>query len=173
MPLQRVHSQHQEAGRTEAALQSVMRDEGALQRMQVVGRAEPLNGPDFPPLRLHGKHQAGARRLIVEDHRAGAADPMLAADMRAGLPAIVTDRIDQGLARLDPDGVVATIDGQRDVDLVTHTGQGPRGSTSLNFLMMRSSSSLLLRTTIGNVSRRPNGRQASITTRALRGSLGP
>ena len=35
--------------------------------------------------RLHRKHQAGAHRLAVDDHRAGAADAVLAADMGAGL----------------------------------------------------------------------------------------
>src|SRR5215470_7389261 len=166
--LQRIGGQHQEARRAEAALQRMMRDEGALQRMQVVGRAEPFDGADVLALRLYCEHQAGAHRLAINDHRAGAADAMLAADMRAGLPAIVADGIDQRLAWLDPDRVLAAVDGQRDVGLVGH--RKLRGSTSLNFLMMRSSSASLLRTTIGNVSRRLNGLQASMTTRALRGS---
>src|SRR5579862_6158359 len=44
------------------------------------------------------------------------------------------------------------------------------GNTSENFPRTKSSTSWLARTTIGNVSRRLNGLQASITTRALRGS---
>src|SRR5262249_33660667 len=120
-------------------------------------------------LRLHREHQAGAHRFAINDHRAGTADAVLATDMGAGLPAVVADGIDQRLAWLDPDGVAAAVDGERDVDLLAHR----RGSTSLNFAMMRSSSAALLRTTSGKVSRRPNGLQASITTRALRGSSGP
>src|SRR6266700_743856 len=123
--LQRIGGQHQEAGRAEAALQPVMRDEGALQRMQRVAGGETLHGANLAALRLHREHQAGAHRVIVEDHRAGSADAVLAADMGAGLPAILADRIDQRLARLHPDGVIAPIDGERDIDLFTHFMNGP------------------------------------------------
>jgi hypothetical protein len=40
--------------------------------------------------------------------------------MRAGLPAVVTDCIDQGFARLDPDGIIATVDIERDVEFFVH-----------------------------------------------------
>ena len=172
MLFQRVGGEHQEARRAVAALQPVMRDERLLQRMQLAAVRQPLHGAYLLALRLHREHQARAHRLAVDDHRAGAADAVLAADMRAGLPAIVADGVDQRLARLDADGVVAAVDGQRDVEFFDYVGH-QRGNTSLNFWTMRWSSSLLLRTTTGNVSRRLNGRQASITTRALRGSLGP
>ena len=66
-------------------------------------------------VRLHREHQARAHRRAVDDHRAGAADAMLAADMRAGLAAILADRVGQRLARLDADGVVAAIDGEGNV----------------------------------------------------------
>src|SRR5262249_56177843 len=52
--------------------------------------------------------------------RAGAANAVLAADMGAGLPAIVADGVDQRLARLDPDRVIAPVNGKRDVDLLSH-----------------------------------------------------
>src|SRR2546430_2464522 len=48
--LQRVHRQHQETGRAEAALQAMMRDEGLLQRMQRIAVRQPLDGADFLPL---------------------------------------------------------------------------------------------------------------------------
>jgi hypothetical protein len=41
---------------------------------------------------------------------------MLAADMRTGLPALVADGVDQRLARLDADRIVAAVDIERDVD---------------------------------------------------------
>src|SRR6266700_1290304 len=84
---------------------------------QEAGRAEAALQPVM--------REAGAHRLIVEDHRAGSADAVLAADMGAGLPAILADRIDQRLARLHPDGVIAPIDGERDIDLFTHFMNGP------------------------------------------------
>ena len=49
----------------------------------------------------------------------------------------------------------------------------PFGSTSENFPRTWSSTFRLARTTIGKVSRRLNGLQASMTTRALRGSSVP
>ena len=87
-----------------------MRDEGALQRMQRRAVRQPFDGADRLALRLHREHQAGAHRLAADDHRAGAADAVLAADVRAGQPAVLADRVDQRLARLDADGVVAAVD---------------------------------------------------------------
>src|SRR5262249_37483079 len=49
----------------------------------------------------------------------------------------------------------------------------PRGSTCAHLLRMRASSSRLARATGGKLSRRDQGLQASITTRALRGSSPP
>src|SRR5712671_623385 len=139
--------------------------------MKVVGCAQPLNCPDVLALRLHGKHQAGAHGVIVEDDRAGATDAMLAAHMRAGLAAVFADRIGKCLARLDPNAMVAPVDVERDGKFIGSFVIHRRGRMSLNFSMIRASSSLLLRTTSGNVSRRLKGLQASITTRALRGSV--
>ena len=45
--------------------------------------------------RLDGKHQAGAHRAAVNNHRAGAADAMLAADMRAGEQEVVPQKVAQ------------------------------------------------------------------------------
>ena len=129
--------------------------------------ASPSTVRMFSAVGLDREHQAGADRLAVEDDGAGAADAVLAADMGAGLAAVVADRVDQGLARLDADRVRRAVDGQRDVDFLTHQ----RGRMSLNRATMCWSSSVELRATRGKVSRRLNGLQASITTRALRGSV--
>src|SRR5712671_5192454 len=88
--------------------------------MQLVAVGQPLDRADALALRLHREHQAGAHRHVVEDHRAGPAHAVLAADMGAGLPAIVADRVDQRLAWLHPDRVVAPIDGEGDVTLFGH-----------------------------------------------------
>ena len=63
--------------------------------------ARPSTVRIFLPSRLHRKHQAGAHRLAVDDDGAGAADAVLAADMGAGLPAILADGVDQRAPRLD------------------------------------------------------------------------
>ena len=120
LALEHVDREHQEARRAEAALQAVMIDEGLLQRMQRVAVGEPLDGADLPALRLHREHQAGAHGDVVEDDGAGAADAVLAADMGAGLPAVVADGVDQRAPRLDPDRIVAAVDGERDVDFLGH-----------------------------------------------------
>src|SRR5450432_2635501 len=78
--LQRVGGQHQEAGSAEAALQSVMGNECALQRMQRVAYGQPLDGADLFALRLHREHQAGAQDRVVEDDGASPANAVLAAD---------------------------------------------------------------------------------------------
>ena len=139
-----------------------------------VAIGEAFDGADCLASRLDREHQAGAHRLAVDDHGASAADAVLAADMGAGLAAIVADGVDQRLARLDADGIIAAVDGKRDVELFGHAlNTQLRGSTSENLPRTSASTSSLDRTTIGNVSRRLNGLQASITTRALRGSSVP
>ena len=97
--------QHQETGRAEPALQGVMFDEGALQRVQDTALRQPLDGADRAALGLHREDQAGAHRIAVEQYRARAADAVLATHMRAGQPAIVADRIEQGAARLHAQSV--------------------------------------------------------------------
>src|SRR5256885_16503484 len=81
----------------------MMLDEGTLHRMQRVAVREPFDGTDLTSGGLHGKHQAGAHWLAVDKNGAGAADAVLAANMRAGLPAIIADRVGQRAARLDAD----------------------------------------------------------------------
>jgi hypothetical protein len=54
-------------------------------------------------LRLHGEHQARAHRLALKEHRAGATDAVLAADMRA-------QHIRERVARLGVDDALAAVD---------------------------------------------------------------
>ena len=110
LALEHADRQHQEARRAEAALQAVVIHEGLLHRMQFVAVGQTLDGANFLAVGLHREHQAGAHRLAVDDHRAGAANAVLAADMGAGLPAILADGVDQRAPRLDRDGVVAAVD---------------------------------------------------------------
>ena len=59
---------------------------------------------------LHREHQAGAHRLAVDQHGAGAADAVLAADMGAGEPQLVAQAIGQRQARLDVDADLLAVD---------------------------------------------------------------
>jgi hypothetical protein len=83
--------------------------------MQGLTVREPLDGANGTALRLDGKHQAGADRLAVEQHGAGAARAVLAARMRAGQAAFFPDRIEQGAARLQLQSVGPTIDAQGEI----------------------------------------------------------
>ena len=107
LALQHADRQHQEARRAEAALQRVMVDECLLHRVQLVRPcASPSTVRMCAALGLHGEHQAGAHRLAVDQHRAGAAHAVLAADMRAGEAAIVADGVGQRAPRLHGDGIL-------------------------------------------------------------------
>src|SRR6185437_5094375 len=120
--------EHQEAGRAEAALQAVMVHERLLHRMQVIALRQPLDGADLFAVSLHGEHQARAHRRAVDDDGAGAADAVLAADMRAGLAAVLADRVDERAPRLDGDFVRAAVDGQGDGGFVGHSEPLDRSS---------------------------------------------
>ena len=91
------------AGRAEAALQRVMLAEGFLQRREVGIVGQPFDGHDLGALGLHREHQAGAHRGAVDDDGAGAAHPVLAADMGPGQPQMVTQAVRQRQPRLDLD----------------------------------------------------------------------
>ena len=62
--------------------------------MQLVraGR-DALDGGDLMAVGLHREHQAGARRASVEEDRAGAADAVFAAEMRAGEAELMAEEI--------------------------------------------------------------------------------
>src|SRR5262249_60473627 len=96
--------------------------EGALQGMEPVALGEPFHSTDRTSGRLNGKHQAGADRLAINDDRAGAAHAVLAADVRAGLTAILADGVRERAPRLDTDRIVACIDGERESDAVRSGG---------------------------------------------------
>ena len=50
---------------------------------RAVGPRQPLDGPDIRAVRLDGQHQAGPHQDTVDDHGAGTADAMFAAEMGA------------------------------------------------------------------------------------------
>ena len=120
LALEHAGRQHQKARRAEAALQSVVLDERLLQRVQLVAVRQALDGADLASLGLHREHQARAHRFAVDQHRAGAADAVLAADMGPGLAAIVADGIDQGAPRIDAHAVTASVDGEGDLAFLDH-----------------------------------------------------
>ena len=93
---------HQDAGRAIAALEAVTVAHRFLQRMQAVAlRREPLDRRDRVTIGLRREHQAGTHRGAVEDHRAGSAYAVLAADVSAREQQVMAQEIAQQRARLD------------------------------------------------------------------------
>ena len=86
-----------------------MLHEGALQRVQLVAVRQALDGPNLFTLRPARRTSGRSAPAAVDQDRAGAAYAVLAADVRAGLPAILANGVDQGAARLDADGVDAPL----------------------------------------------------------------
>src|SRR5262249_46873007 len=62
------------------------------------------------------QHEAGARRLPVHRHRAGAARAMLAAEVRRREPTALAQEIGERLARLDRVGDLGAVEPQRNGD---------------------------------------------------------
>jgi hypothetical protein len=98
----------------------MMAHERLLHRMQLFAVGEPLDGPDRTAVGLDGKHETGPDGLAIDEDGAGPAHPMLAADMRPGLPAIVADDVTECASRFDRNRMIHAVDSQGDVDLVGH-----------------------------------------------------
>ncbi len=75
---------------------------------------EALDGADLAPLGLDREHQAGAHRVAVDQHGAGAADAVLAAEMGAGEAAVLAERVGERAPRLDRDRVRRAVHRERD-----------------------------------------------------------
>src|SRR5215831_5523327 len=120
--LQVIERGDQHSRRAEAALQCVVLMKSLLHRVELVAIGEALNRPQLRAIGLHREHQARPHRLAVEKDRAGAADPVLAADMRAGQPQFLANEIDEQLARLAPPLAHLAVDGQANVNRLRHAG---------------------------------------------------
>ena len=107
----------QHAGRAEAALRGVARDELALQFGKLAAVGHAFDGVDGLAGNLRRQRQAAARRAAVDQHRAGAANAVLAAEMRAGQLQLLPQEIRQMLARLDAPLQRLAVQGRFDLDL--------------------------------------------------------
>ena len=93
----------QHSRRAVAALQCVALDECLLQVGDLPAVGDALDRDHLGAVGLHRQHQAAAHDRAVDPHRAGAADAVLAPDMRAGEAELGAQEIDQVLS----DGNVA------------------------------------------------------------------
>ena len=93
--------------------------ERLLKRMQALAVGEPLDGLDPAPVGLHREEDARTHGRPVEPHRAAAADPVLAADVRTGQAEGVPEKVGQGEPRLHPLPVHRTVDRHLHVSKLT------------------------------------------------------
>src|SRR5262245_66068814 len=84
--------------------------EGRLQRREALVARETFDGGDLRALGLHREHEARAHCRAVDQHRAGAADAVLAADMRAGEAEVMAQAVGERQPRLDADFDLFAVD---------------------------------------------------------------
>ena len=82
--------------------------------------ASPSTVSISQPSACTARSEARADRDAVEADGAGAADAVLAADVRAGQPERVTQEVGEQQPRLDELAVAAAVDGDLDVDHAPH-----------------------------------------------------
>src|SRR5688572_12981163 len=87
-------SGHDLAGRTDAALQPAVRDEGTLQRGQIVC-SETLDRRDGGAVDARREDETGRNKATVDEDAAGAADAHPAAILRAGQLEVLTEEPEQ------------------------------------------------------------------------------
>jgi len=75
----------------------------------VVG-CEAFDGSHRVALGLDGEYEACAHGLAIYEDRARAADPVLAAEVGSGQPALVSQGVGQRRARLDDHGEALSVD---------------------------------------------------------------
>jgi len=115
--LEERHEGEKKARGAEATLQRVRLAKRLLQRMQLARLGgEPLDRGELAAVKLHRKEQAGAHRVTIEQHGAGAADAVLAADVGTGEPELVAQEVAQQQARLDAALVQPAVDPDLDLD---------------------------------------------------------
>src|SRR5581483_10274495 len=90
-----------ESRRAVTALQRAEFHERFLQGMQFVFVAQAFDSQNLAPVVVEGEKRAGAHRLAVEQHRAGAADLNIAAELRASQSKLLAHELQQRQPRLD------------------------------------------------------------------------
>src|ERR1700720_1225231 len=108
----------QHAGRAEGALCGVTGDELRLQPCQLAAFGEAFDGVNGFAGNLRREREAASRRAAVDQHGAGAADAVLAAEMRSGQLHLLTQKVGEMLARLYAAAQRPAVQGRLDCDLV-------------------------------------------------------
>ena len=110
---QQLESRQDHSGSAKAALERVVLLKRLLQRMERLIRREPFNGENLFAVGLGGKEQTGTNRATIEQHRAGAAHAVLAADVGSDQAEIMAQKIDERATRLDRSRLAYAVDNER------------------------------------------------------------
>jgi hypothetical protein len=106
---------HDHAVDAVAALHRLLFDERLLQRVRLLGRAEPFEGHHFRPRSLRDREHARADRPAVDMHGAGAALREPAAEARPVLMEVLAQRVEQRHLRVvDPDRALPAVEDEAD-----------------------------------------------------------
>ena len=95
----------------------------ALDAPQILLGALRLDRLDILPISHDRERETRARAASVDQHGAGTADPVFAADMGAGELQFVPQEIAEEQARLDTAGVRRAVDVDRDADRIGHAAR--------------------------------------------------
>ena len=95
-------------------VQRMMAVEGLLQHVEHAVRGEAFDGAYFCAVAFHGKLHAAAHRAAIDDHRACAANAVLATDVGAVQIELVAQEIGEQRARLGAAGQRLAVDRQGD-----------------------------------------------------------
>jgi hypothetical protein len=105
-------------GRAVAALQRVVGDERALDRVELAAGREPLDGHHPPAVLRRGEREARVDPPVVDQHGAGAARPAIARALGAGQPELVAQHVEQRRARRRGDPTRLPVDRHRDLGVI-------------------------------------------------------
>src|SRR3569833_1769301 len=99
-------------GRAVTALESILLDERALQRMQLRLAGEPFHRRDFTPLILNGKGKARVDSYAVDQHGARSACALIATLLGARESQMLAQKIEKGGSWIERHLVGASVDGE-------------------------------------------------------------
>src|SRR5205823_4295259 len=113
-----------------AALEGVVLDERALERMQLAVLGEPLDRDDVRAVVRDRECETGVRAPAVEQDRAGAALAVVAALLRSRQPEVLPQQVEQRDARVEHQRVLRAVDPNRDLGELRHSPNAIVGHVS-------------------------------------------
>jgi hypothetical protein len=114
-----------------AALESVLLDERGLERMQLLLVRQPLDGRDLGSIARDREHEAAVRAAPVEQHRAGAALPVIAPLLGSGEAEPLPQWVEQRGACIDRQAAILSVHAQGDSPPAERARSSRRGDRAL------------------------------------------